>query len=81
MFSKLKLAYSSLCILSAVTANVATADTRSEIQFPDIPGYKTIVADFHTHTVFSDGLVWPTVRMDEAWREGIDAIAVTDPWK
>jgi hypothetical protein len=56
----------------------ASADTRSEIQFPDIPGYKTILADFHTHTVFSDGLVWPTVRMDEAWREGIDAIAVTD---
>ena len=78
MFSKRKLACSSLCILFALTANVAAADTRREIQFPDIPGYKTIVADFHTHTVFSDGLVWPTVRMDEAWREGIDAIAVTD---
>jgi hypothetical protein len=30
------------------------------------------------HTVFSDGLVWPTVRVDEAWREGLDAIAITD---
>ena len=30
------------------------------------------------HTVFSDGNVWPTVRVDEAWREGLDAIAITD---
>lgn len=51
---------------------------RHEIQFPDILGYKTITADLHTHTVFSDGNVWPTVRIDEAWREGLDAICVTD---
>jgi hypothetical protein len=30
------------------------------------------------HTVFSDGLVWPSVRIDEAWRLGLDAIALTD---
>jgi hypothetical protein len=30
------------------------------------------------HTVFSDGLVWPTVRVEEAWRQGLDAIAITD---
>jgi len=30
------------------------------------------------HTVFSDGSVWPPVRVDEAWRVGLDAIAVTD---
>ena len=30
------------------------------------------------HTVFSDGLVWPTVRVEEAWREGLDAISITD---
>ena len=46
--------------------------------FPDIPGYKTLVCDFHTHTVFSDGLVWPSVRVDEAQRESIDVIAITD---
>ena len=34
-----------------------------------------IECDFHIHTVFSDGLVWPTVRVDEAYREGLDAIA------
>ena len=30
------------------------------------------------HTVFSDGDVWPVVRVEEAWREGLDAIAITD---
>jgi hypothetical protein len=30
------------------------------------------------HTVFSDGEVWPTNRVTEAWREGFDAIAITD---
>jgi hypothetical protein len=30
------------------------------------------------HTVFSDGNVWPTVRIDEALRDGLDAIAITD---
>ena len=30
------------------------------------------------HTVFSDGTVWPTVRVQEAWTEGLDAISITD---
>jgi len=51
---------------------------RREIQIPDIPGYKTLKCDFHMHTVFSDGQVWPTVRVDEAWREGLDVISITD---
>ncbi len=46
--------------------------------FPDIPGYKTLACDLHTHTVFSDGMVWPTVRIDEARRERLDAIAISD---
>ena len=51
---------------------------RDEIVFPDIPGYVTLKCDFHMHTVFSDGNVWPTVRPEEAWREGYDAISITD---
>ncbi|MFH1737971.1 MAG: Sb-PDE family phosphodiesterase [bacterium] len=53
-------------------------EERHEIAIPDILGYKTVKCDFHTHTVFSDGEVWPTVRVEEAWREGLDAIAITD---
>jgi hypothetical protein len=58
--------------------SILLAQTRQEIRIPDIMGYKTLKCDFHMHTVFSDGLVWPTVRVEEAWREGLDAIAITD---
>ena len=51
---------------------------RKTINVPDILGYKTLKCDFHMHTVFSDGIVWPTVRVDEAYNEGLDAIAITD---
>ena len=54
------------------------AQVRGNIAIPDLNGYVTLKCDFHTHTVFSDGLVWPTVRIDEAYREGLDAIAITD---
>jgi len=30
------------------------------------------------HTVFSDGKVWPTIRPEEAWRQGLDAFSITD---
>ena len=63
---------------SLSTGSLALAQARHEIQFPDIPGYVTLAGDFHMHTVFSDGQVWPTVRVDEAWRLGLDAIALTD---
>jgi hypothetical protein len=59
-------------------ASLVPAQARREVRVPDILGYQTLKCDFHMHTVFSDGLVWPTVRVDEAWREGLDAIAITD---
>ncbi len=51
---------------------------RSVPFFPNLPGYVTLRGDFHAHTVFSDGNVWPTVRPEEAWREGYDVLAITD---
>jgi hypothetical protein len=48
------------------------------IEFPDIPGYRTLKCDLHMHTVFSDGSVWPSIRVQEALRDGLDAIAITD---
>ncbi|NMB80571.1 MAG: histidinol-phosphatase [Ignavibacteria bacterium] len=62
----------SFCSLSA------QSNYRKEIKIPDIPGYKTLKCDFHSHTVFSDGTVWPTFRVEEAWRDGLDALAITD---
>jgi len=65
-------------LLALVLASSVQAAKRMEIQIPDIPNYKTLKCDFHMHTVFSDGEVWPTVRVEEAHREGLDAIAITD---
>ena len=67
-----------LALALLILAGAASAQVRQEIRIPDIMGYKTLKCDFHMHTVFSDGSVWPTVRVDEAWREGLDAISITD---
>lgn len=49
-----------------------------EIDFPDTGEYLTLVLDPHTHSVFSDGHVWPRIRVEEALRDGLDAFAVTE---
>tara|TARA_Y100000590_G_scaffold131690_1_gene150474 strand:- start:60 stop:1166 length:1107 start_codon:yes stop_codon:yes gene_type:complete len=48
------------------------------IEFPNLPGYKTLVCDLHMHSVFSDGSVWPNIRVMEAQKDGLDAIATTE---
>ena len=62
-------------ILSPLSAAQAQRDT---INLPNIPGFVTLNGDFHLHTVFSDGHVWPSFRTYEADRDGLDFIAVTD---
>lgn len=51
---------------------------RKMLSVPELPGYVTLKCDFHMHTIFSDGNVWPTQRVGEAWRDGLDAISITD---
>jgi len=48
------------------------------IRTGEIPGYITLKCDFHTHTVFSDGEVWPAFRIREAMNDGLDVLAITD---
>ena len=48
------------------------------LKLPNLDGYITLKCDFHLHTVFSDGQVWPTVRVEEAYYDELDAIAITD---
>lgn len=67
-----------LLIISLVVLSGGIWAQRSEIKIPDIPNFVTLKCDFHIHTVFSDGSVWPTIRVEEAWRDGLDAIAITD---
>jgi hypothetical protein len=72
-----------LCVLfllavPAVCWSAKPPQVRREIHFPDLPGGACLKCDLHMHTVFSDGKVWPTVRVDEVWREGLDVMAITD---
>lgn len=64
--------------LSAFTENSLPAQSRKDFFLPDIPGFFTLNGDFHMHTIFSDGSVWPADRVKEAWRDGLDVIAITD---
>jgi hypothetical protein len=64
---------------------ICAQDTDRKIQFPDVDGYLTLKTDFHIHTIFSDGHVYPTIRIQEAVRDGLDAISLTEhieyqPW-
>ena len=51
---------------------------REQIIIPNVGAYQVLKCDFHMHTVFSDGQVWPTIRNQEVWEEGLDAYAITD---
>ena len=71
------LRYSTLTALSLLLCMSSQSQDR-EIHFPDVSPYVTLVTDLHMHTVFSDGSVWPNIRAQEAIRDGLDAIAITD---
>jgi hypothetical protein len=51
---------------------------REVINIPKVNNYQVLKCDFHMHTVFTDGHVWPNVRVQEAWKEGLDAISFTE---
>ncbi len=67
-----------ICVLAAVQLTAAAQDKKDSIRLPDIPGYQTLKCDFHMHTVFSDGHVWPSFRVNEAERDGLDVISLTE---
>ena len=67
----------SLFVMLLVSAS-AFAYTTNKIVIPDVDGYKTLKGDFHIHTVFSDGKVWPETRVSEAVWEGLDILSITD---
>ena len=52
--------------------------TIPDVGAPDGEQYKVLKADFHMHTLFSDGTVMPRDRVIEAVDNGLDAISITD---
>ena len=67
-----------VCLIGFFYSKSQSFDEERKIVFPDIPGYRTLKCDFHIHTVFSDGNVWPLIRVEEAARDGLDAISLTE---
>jgi hypothetical protein len=77
-----KLSVFAFCLLS-LSAFSQTEPEHSHklpraLKFPDVPGYKVMKCDLHQHTVFSDGSVWPDIRVGEALLDGLDAISLTE---
>jgi 3',5'-nucleoside bisphosphate phosphatase len=81
-FSRLFSALFVIVLLAAFLAPCVSAGPnpgkRAIINFPKVGEYQVLKCDFHMHSVFSDGQVWPSIRVLEAWRDGLDAIALTD---
>lgn len=57
---------------------LAEKGVRNEIYIPQVMGYNVYKADLHTHTIYSDGEMTPALRVNEAWCDGLDIIAITD---
>lgn len=68
-----------LCAALSVLPLAASAEEAKPLEFPAASDGRLVLAvDLHMHTVFSDGDVWPTVRVEEARRDGLSLIAMTD---
>ena len=67
-----------LIISCCALLNAQQLSSDRAIIFPDIDNHFTLVSDFHSHTAFSDGDVWPTIRVEEAARDQLDDLAITD---
>ena len=65
-----------LSLLILFTTYLSSQENLKNFMAPE--GNILIGADLHTHTVFSDGMVWPSIRTEEAQREGFELIAITD---
>lgn len=89
MIKKLFFVVVLLCLTFSVSAQQHNDDVhvheklsrqnyRQYLRIPDIEGYITLKCDFHIHSDISDGQVWPVGRVNEAWNDGLDVIAMTD---
>jgi hypothetical protein len=65
-------------VFAAGIAQAGPSDTRN-LEFPKtVSGATPLSVDLHTHSVFSDGNVWPSVRVWEARKDSLFAMAVTE---
>ena len=62
-------------LMLLITQQLLSQEQRA---FTSPKGTVLVSTDLHIHTVFSDGSVWPDIRLEEARREGLDMIAITE---
>lgn len=67
-----------LILMMMANINAIGQERDRKIAFPDVPGYVSLKCDLHIHTVFSDGSVWPDIRIQEAVKDDLDAISLTE---
>lgn len=74
----------SLLVLAMIAPSAVAHDgdaiaAARKIKFPKLEDGRSVLAvDLHTHSVFSDGSVWPDIRVEEAKRDGLFAMAVSE---
>ena len=70
-----------VCAVVAMLALIPAGraqERRQRLVVPGPAGFEVLTADLHLHSVFSDGEVWPTVHVREAWRDGVDVVSLTN---
>ena len=61
-----------------IIASLNSYSQKRKVFFKSPEGVYFISSDLHIHSVFSDGAVWPTVRVDEAIKDSLDLISLTE---
>ena len=76
---KIPMSMLALTLAAAVQADELPVSQSRRLDFPGLEDGRFVLAvDLHTHSVFSDGEVWPSVRVQEAQRDGLYGYAVTE---
>lgn len=67
-----------LIILFFINISLVNYSQTRKLFFFNPPDTHIISSDLHIHTVFSDGEVWPSIRIKEARRDSLDLISMTE---
>ena len=77
-FTSVAVAQTNIAKFNSAQVSFHRLEHRQEIVIPKVGDYNVYTADLHTHTIYSDGSVTPGYRVREAWRDGLDIVAITD---
>ena len=68
--------YFTTLLIILINLNIYSQTRKVFFKNPD--GNYLISSDLHIHSVFSDGEVWPSIRIKEARRDSLDLISLTE---